>query len=112
LDNLKRHNSPYKISKETNYYIKRKAFIKWRRNNNIFNGPFNKKHIKSSDDHCFTYACNDDNNLLGNIICLNCNCDKMKNTLKKIIIKQKFLKELNPIKYYLYLWHKNVLLKK
>ena len=24
LDNLKRHNSPYKISKETNYYIKRK----------------------------------------------------------------------------------------
>ena len=97
----------YAMFNENNkYYLKRNSFIKWRRNNKIFRGPFNKKHIKSNDDHCVSCTCYEENNIFGNVICLDCKCNEMKNVLKNLIIKHKFMKELNPLKYYLHLWNR------
>lgn len=53
------------FNENNNYYLKRKSFIKWRRNNKIFRGPFNKKHIKSNDEHCASCTCYKENNLFG-----------------------------------------------
>ena len=92
------------LNENTHYYLKRNSYIKWRRNNKIFVGPFNKQHIKSNDDHCVSCTCYKENNIFGNVICLNCKCDEMKNVLKNLIIKHKFMKEINPVRYYLHLW--------
>ena len=94
------------FNENNNNYLKRNSFIKWKRNNKIFAEPFNKQHIKSNDEHCFSCTCYEENNLFGNVICLECKCDEMKNVLKNLIIKHKFLKELNPLRYYLHLWNR------
>ena len=93
------------------YYIKRKAFIEWKKNNKIFNNLPNK-HIKSYDEHCISCSCEQDNLLTGIVNCFSCNCNEIKKKIKNIIIRHQFLKELNPLRYYLYIWNKNVLNKK
>ena len=92
------------------YYLKRNSFNKWKKNNTIFNEALNIKHIKSYDGHCISCSC-EENNLIGQSICLKCNCNKIGETIKNILINQFFLKEMNPIKYYLFLWYKNVYFK-
>ena len=103
----------YKMFNENyDYYLKRNTFNRWKKHNLIFVEPNNSKHIKNYDDHCLSCNCKKENLFKGQIICLNCNCYTMKNDLKKILIRHKYLKELNPIRYYLPKWHKNVLLFK
>ena len=98
----------YKTFTDNNdYYKKRKAFIEWKKKTKIFKNLC-IKHIRSYDDHCISCTCEQDNLLKGQTICFNCNCNEMGVKLKNILIRYQFLKELNPIKYYLYLWHKNV----
>jgi hypothetical protein len=103
----------YKMFNENDdFYKKRNALNKWKKDNLIFIEPNNYKHIKTGNDHCLSCNCKEENLLKGQIICLNCNCDTIKRNLKNLLIKHKFLKEFNPIKYYLYIWHKNALLFK
>ena len=105
----------YKMFNDNNdYYLKRNAFNKWKKNNLIFVKSNNDKHIKTYNNHCFSCNCQDEekNNFEGQIMCLNCKCDKIRRNLKKILIKHKFLKELNPIRYYLLLWYKNIFLSR
>ena len=90
------------------YFLKRNAFYKWKKGNKIFNDVLNKNHIKLYNQHCISCSCDDVNYLEGQTTCLNCNCDEIKNTLKNILINYKFMKELNPIRYYFYLWYKNI----
>ena len=94
----------YLIFKEnSDYYLKRKLFFEWKKNNKIFKHLF-KKHIKSYDDHCISCSCEEEINEQTN--CFNCNCAEIEEKLKNILIRHKFLKEINPIKYYLFLWNK------
>jgi hypothetical protein len=94
----------YLIFKEnSDYYLKRKSFIEWKKNNKIFKHLY-KKHIKSYDDHCISCSCEEEINEQTN--CFNCNCSEIEEKLKNILIRHKFLKEINPIKYYLFLWNK------
>ena len=104
----------YKMFNENdNYYIIRSAFNRWKKNNLIFVESNKGKHIKSYKDHCFSCKCEDeDKNYEGEKMCLKCNCDEIKRKLKNILIKHQFLKELNPIKYYLLLWYKSIFLSK
>ena len=92
------------------YYLKRNSFNKWKKNNIIFNKSFNKKHIKSYDGHCISCSC-EENNLIGQSICLKCNCNKIEERIKNVLVRHIFLKEMNPIKYYLFLWYKKVCFK-
>ena len=93
------------------YYLLRNSFNKWKQNNNIFNEPCNQNHIKTYDDHCISCSCENDNCSKGQIICLNCNCDEIKKVMKDLLINYLFLKEMNPLRYYIYLWYKNVFFK-
>ena len=100
----------YKIFNENDdYYIKRNSFNKWKRNNLIFIESNNDKHIKLYDGHCLLCYCEEDYNLNNQNICLSCNCNEIKRILKNILIKHKFLREMNPIKYYFYMWCKSVI---
>ena len=99
----------YKTFNESDdYYIKRNVFNRWKKNNKIFTESNNNKHIKLYDGHCISCNCEEENNLGGQRICLICNCTEIKRCLKDILIKHKYLKELNPIKYYLLMWYKNI----
>ena len=92
-----------------NYYFKLKKyyFYKWLKNNEIFKYSINKEcHIKSKDKHCFNCNCD-----RYNIKCIDCNCYKIKNILKEILIRHIFMKKINSRKYYLYLWYKKVFKK-
>ena len=93
------------------YYLLRNNFYKLKKNNNIFKNPLNKNHIKSYEEHCISCSCENDNISLGQNICLNCNCNEIKTIMKNILIKYKYSKDLNPIRYYFYLWFKNILNK-
>ena len=95
------------FTENSDYYKKRKSFIEWKKNTKIFKKLCNK-HLRSYDDHCISCSCEQDNLLKGQTICFNCNCNEIGEKLKTILIRYQYLKELNPIKYYLYLWHKNV----
>ena len=95
------------FTENSDYYKKRKSFIEWKKNTKIFKKLCNK-HLRSYDDHCISCSCEQDNLLKGQTICFNCNCNEIGEKLKNILIRYQYLKELNPIKYYLYLWHKNV----
>ena len=115
LDNQNRKLKAYQLylfytlfNDNYNYFLKRNAFYKWKRGNKIFKDALNKNHIKLYDEHCISCTCDNDRYLAGQTVCLNCNCDKIKNTLKNVLINYKFLKELNPIRYYFYLWYKNI----
>ena len=93
------------------YYLLRNNFYKLKKNNNIFKYPSNKNHIKSYGEHCISCSCENDNILLGQTTCLNCDCNEIKTIIKNILIKYKYSKDLNPIRYYFYLWFKNILNK-
>ena len=96
------------FNEDYEYYLKRNAFYRWKKGNKIFKDAFNKNHLKLYDEHCISCSCNDENYSAVQTVCLNCNCDEIKTILKNVLINYKFLKELNPVRYYFYLWYKNV----
>jgi hypothetical protein len=96
------------FNEDYEYFLKRNAFYRWKKGNKIFKDIFNKNHIKLYDEHCISCSCDDENYTAGQTVCLHCNCEEIKNVLKNVLINYKFLKELNPVRYYFYLWYKNV----
>ena len=94
--------------------VKRKYFKKWQKHNKIFNNidTINDGHIHKKNGHCENCDCDDRAHCPGCFcleknMCFRCDCKNIKKVLKNILIKNKFLKEMNPIKYYFYLWNKN-----
>ena len=95
-----------------NFYILKYAFKKWKKLLTIFNNNKENKHIRNNKGHCIGCSCkdiyldylkyNNDN------MCFNCICCKCKNIIKSILIRHKFMKEINPKRYYLFLWYKNI----
>ena len=88
-----------------NYYIKlkRNIFYKWLRNNRIFKHSIHQEnHIKSKSNYCINYNYNN----IKDINCIDSNFTKIKNSLKKILIRHLFMRKVNLKKYYLYLWYK------
>ena len=94
------------------FYIMRKYFNYWRKKI-IFSSSLNDKHIKCSNNHCLKCNCEDKEmhcpgcSCDGNVMCLNCDCNKVQIILKQLLIKHKFLKEICPKKYYFNCWMKN-----
>ena len=79
------------------FYDKRAIFNRFKKISNI---PSNKYGNKTK---LIFYDCENHNH------CRGCVCFNRRNkylVLKKILIKYIFMKEYNPMKYYLYLWYK------
>ena len=90
-----------------NYYFKlrRILFYKWLKHNKIFKNTIQgENHIKSKNNHCINCNCSN----IFDVNCIDCNCSKIKNLLKKILIRHFLMKKMNFKKYYLYLWYKKV----
>ena len=88
-----------------NDYIKliRYYFYKWLKHNKIFKSTIKQgNHIISKNNHCINCNC-----IKINLNCIDCKCNKIKNALKKILIRHIYMKKINLRKYYLYLWYKN-----
>ena len=80
-------------------------FRKWKNNIGlVIENKINNKHIKNQKGHCIRCECD---KLTGNN-CFKCECKLVMKKIKKIVEKYKFLKEINPKKYYYNLWYKNV----
>lgn len=87
-----------------NYYIKliRYYFYIWHKHNKIFKRTIKQEnHIKSKNNHCINCNCNK-----FSFNCIDCHCTKIKNALKRILIRHVYMKKINLRKYYLYLWYK------
>ena len=87
-----------------NDYIKliRYYFYKWLKHNKIFKSTIKQEnHIISKNNHCINCNCSKIN-----LNCIDCHCNKIKNALKKILIRHIYMKKINLRKYYLYLWYK------
>ena len=41
-------------------------------------------------------------------MCFHCICYISKSKIKRVLMRHKFMRELNPKRYYLFLWYKNV----
>ena len=83
----------------------RMYFRKWKNNIGLVReNKINNKHIKNQKGHCIRCECD---KLTGNN-CFKCECKLVMKKIKKIVDKYKFLKEINPKKYYYNLWYKNV----
>ena len=85
----------------------RKSFNKWKANNKIFKKNISKNHIKSiavknmlQNKDKIKCICQDSDT------CLNCDCTNLLIKLKKILIRYQFMKEINPVRFYFYLWFK------
>ena len=94
--------------------VKRKYFKKWQKHNKIFNNSdtVNDGHIHKKNGHCENCDCENLTHCPGCFcleknMCFRCDCKHIKSVLKSILIRHKFLKEMNPIYYYFYLWNKN-----
>ena len=99
----------YAIFKDNNKkdILKKLAFHRWKCCC-IFKNGANKIHIQYKCGHCIKCNCNENKyNCFNYSICGECNCKEINEILKKIVIKFKFLKYMNPKKYYFYLWKKN-----
>ena len=98
------------FNENKNFYILRKAFNKWKLNNKIFSKNISKNHINSIAVKTFKNILQNENKI--KCICqdndanLNCDCMYLLVKLKKILIRYQFMKELNPIRFYFYLWFK------
>ena len=85
-----------------NIKLKRDYFYRWLKHNKIFKSTIiQENHIKSKNNHCISCNCNK-----FNLNCIDCNCTKIKNALKRILIRHVYMKKINLRKYYLYLWYK------
>ena len=99
----------YAFFKDNNkkYILKKSAFNKWK-NFCIFKNVTNKYHIQYKCGHCIKCKCNKNKfDCLNYTNCDKCNCKKINKSLKKLIINFKFLKYMNPKKYYFYFWLNN-----
>ena len=93
----------YNINKN-NLYIKlvRYYFYKWLKHNKIFKKTIKQEnHIISKNKHCINCNCSKIN-----LNCIDCHCNKIKKALRKILIRHKYMKQINLRRYYLYLWYK------
>ena len=85
-----------------NIKLKRDYFYRWLKYNKIFKSSIiQENHIKSKNNHCISCNCNK-----FNLNCIDCNCIKIKNALKRILIRHVYMKKINLRKFYLYLWYK------
>ena len=107
-----------------NFYKLKYAFSKWKKLIEIFNQISKIKHIKNLRGHCLgcdcqdlqqchiSYCCceNEEENNKCNYysLCFNCSCKLCQIMLKKILIRNKFMKNNNPKRFYLYTWYKNI----
>ena len=90
-----------------NYTLKKLAFNKWK-HFCIFNNTTNKVHIQNNYEHCIKCNCNENKySYFSYSNCDKCSCKKINKMLKKTVIKFKFLKCMNPKKYYFYFWKNN-----
>ena len=107
-----------------NFYKLKFGFNKWKKLISVFNKMEESKHIKTIKGHCVGCDCQDivlsysssimSLNSIGNNnnnICYNCSCNLCKIKFKRILIRHKFMKEINPKRYYLFLWYKNAFKK-
>ena len=106
------------------FYKMKYAFNKWKKFINIFNQLIKIKHIKNYRGHCIGCDCEDlhqchisycccendeENNKCSNYsLCFNCSCKLCQIILKKILIRHKIMKIVNPKRYHLYLWYKHI----
>ena len=101
----------YKYDK---YLIKKKYWIKWIKNVNIFTGDNNQYHLTNIYGHCFSA----EKIVIKEIKCgihpysmnyMDCLCLRTRFCLKRILLRYYLLKVIDQRKYYLYLWYKNAL---
>jgi hypothetical protein len=107
------------FNKGKNFYRLKNRFTKWKKNMNIFNQNTINKHIRNKREqylgtnylsqqkdknYCYCKKLNKSNRNNN----YNCLCKLRRTILKKILIRQKFMKKINPKRYYLYLWYKNI----
>ena len=86
-----------------NIKLVRYYFYRWLKHNKIFKRTIKQEnHIKSKNNHCINCNC-----IKFNLSCIDCHCTKIKNALKRILIRNVYMKQINIRKYYLYLWYKN-----
>ena len=104
------------FNKGKNFYKLKNKFNRWKKSIRIFNQNRISRHIKNNKGHCLGCNCYSqqyDKNYCyckkanKNNIC-NCSCKKCYELLKKILIRHKFMKKINPMRYYLFLWYKNI----
>ena len=92
----------YKVNKNKRIKLLRYYFYKWLKHNKIFKSTIKQgNHIISKNNHCINCNC-----IKINLNCIDCKCNKIKNALKKILIRHIYMKKINLRKYYLYLWYK------
>ena len=92
------------FNKNHEFYDKRYAFNIWKK---IISRPSSKYYNYKNNFNY--YDCEN----FGH--CLGCVCHRKDNRqakIKRILIKYIFMKEYNPVKYYLYLWYKKTFIKK
>ena len=90
----------FNISHE--FYVKRAKLYKWKK---LINKNSNKYNNKTKFNY---YDCENNH-------CRGCICFRKGDSqtlIKRILIKYILMKEYNPVKYYLYLWHKKTYQKK
>lgn len=92
------------FNKNHDFYDKRYAFNIWKK---IISRPSSKYYNYKNNFNY--YDCEN----FGH--CLGCVCHRKDNRqakIKRILIKYIFMKEYNPVKYYLYLWYKKSFIRK
>ena len=109
-----------------NFYKLKFGFKKWKQLISVFNKMEESKHIKTIKGHCVGCDCQDllmsysssilslnsiGNNNNSTNVCYHCSCHLCKIKFKRILIRHKFMKEINPKRYYLFLWYKNTFKK-
>ena len=95
-----------------NFYKLKYAFKKWKKLILIFDNNKENKHIRNNKSHPIGCGYKDiylDYLKYNNYnMCFNCIFCKCKSIIKSILIKHVFMKEINPKRYYLFLWYKNI----
>ena len=86
----------------------------------LYNENNESKHIVNINGHCYTCDCQNKKVPFSNYnylqsmnnnkftLCLNCKCKICIKRLKNLLIKYKFMKYINPKRYYFNLWHKKI----
>ena len=96
--------------------LKRKAFNKWKSISPYIYGKTNlllDQHIVKNNGHCISCLCLNKNHCPGCccskiVFCNKCECKLLINSLKQLIYKYFLIKEINPKRYYYYIWKKKV----
>ena len=92
------------FNKNHEFYDKRYAFNAWKK---IISRPLSKYYNYKNNFNY--YDCENFGHCLG---CICYRKDNKQTKIKRILIKYIFMKEYNPVKYYLYLWYKKAFIKK